>query len=78
MSTLSIRLPDYLHKSVKKIALQEHSSLNQLIVLAVAEKLAVLSTEDYLTQRAAQGSRKSFLAVLNKASNQEPEDSDKL
>lgn len=78
MSTLSIRLPDYLHKSVKKMALQEHSSLNQLIVLAVAEKLAILTTEDYLAQRAVQGSRKNFLAVLNKASSQEPKDSDKL
>jgi len=78
MSTLSIRLPDYLHKSVKKIALQEHSSLNQLIVLAVAEKLAMLTTEDYLAQRAAQGNRKNFLAVLNKASRREPKDSDRL
>lgn len=78
MSTLSIRLPDYLHKSVRKIALQEHSSLNQLIVLAVAEKLAALTTEDYLVQRAARGSRKKFLAVINKAPNQEPEENDKL
>jgi len=78
MSTLSIRLPDYLHKSVKKIALQEHSSLNQLIVLAVAEKLASLATEDYLAQRAARGNRKDFLAVLNKASDQEPKNHDKL
>ena len=54
------------------------SVLNQLIVLAVAEKLAVLTTEDYLTQRAARGSRKKFLAVINKASNQEPEENGKL
>lgn len=78
MSTLSIRLPNSLHKSVKKIAEQEHSSLNQFVVLAVAEKLSALTTETYLAQRAARGDRKKFLAVLNQASDKTPPDYDEL
>lgn len=38
MSTISLRLPDSLHKQVRKLAEQESVSINQLITLALAEK----------------------------------------
>jgi predicted DNA-binding ribbon-helix-helix protein len=72
MSAVSLRLPDSLHQSVKKMALQEHVSVNQLITLAVAEKMSVLMTADYLAKRGQQSSKGRFLRVLGKAKNQEP------
>lgn len=57
MSTLSLRLPDYLHESVRELARREGVSINQLITLAVAEKMSALMTEEYLAERANRGSR---------------------
>ena len=78
MTTLSLRLPDYLHKSVRDLAQREGISINQLITLAVAEKMSALMTEDYLQERAARGSREKFDAVLAKVPNVEPEEYDRL
>ncbi len=56
MSTLSVRLPESLHKRLKDIAEKEGVSINQLITVAVAEKLSALMTADYLEERAARPS----------------------
>ena len=78
MSTLSLRLPDYLHDSVRELAEQEGVSINQLITLAVAEKISALKTEDYLEKRAKRGSRAKYEAALAKAPDVEPEEYDRL
>ncbi len=78
MSTLSLRLPDYLHDSVRELAEQEGVSINQLITLAVAEKISALKTEDYLEKRAKRGSRTKYEAVLAKVPDVEPEEYDRL
>ena len=64
MSNISLRLPNSLHTLAKQVAQQDQISLNQFIASAVAEKISALTTETYLTQRAEQGSREKFMAVL--------------
>ena len=44
MATLSIRLPDSLHRQLKGLATKEKVSINQLISTAVAEKMSALMT----------------------------------
>ncbi len=78
MSTLSLRLPDYLHKGIRKLARREGVSINQFITLAVAEKLSALTTEGYLAERAKRGSRAKYEAVLAKVPDVEPEPYDQL
>jgi hypothetical protein len=78
MSTLSLRLPESLHKRVRDLAQQEGISINQFISTAVAEKLAALMTVEYLEQRAKQGSREKFRAVLAKVPNVLPDPGDEL
>ncbi len=39
MSTLSIRLPDSLHKQVRELAAKEGISINHFVATAVAEKI---------------------------------------
>jgi hypothetical protein len=78
MSTLSLRLPDSLHKHVRELAQQDGISINQFISTAVAEKLAALMTEEYLENRAKRGSRERFLAVLAKVPDVPPESGDEL
>ena len=78
MSALSLRLPESLHNAAKVLAKKEHISINQLIMLALAEKIAALETVDYLGARAKKGNRAKYLAVLNKAPNVKPDDEDAL
>ena len=78
MSTISLRLPDSLHKQVRKLAVKESVSINQLITLALAEKVSALMTEEYLQERAKRGSRKKFERAMAKVPKVEPEEHDHL
>ena len=78
MSTISLRLPDSLHKKVKEMASKDHVSVNQMITVALAEKLSALETEDYISKRAIQGSRSTYLQILRKASNGKPDKRDRI
>ncbi|HEX6749715.1 MAG TPA: toxin-antitoxin system HicB family antitoxin [Longimicrobium sp.] len=77
MSTLSLRLPESLHRRVRELAAQEGISINQFIATAVAEKMAALMTEDYLRERARRGSRAKYDAALAQVPAAEPEEYDR-
>ena len=78
MSTLSIRLPESLHRQARELARREGVSINQLLTTALAEKLSALLTQDYLEQRAHRGSRERFDAALARVPDREPDDADRL
>lgn len=78
MSTLSLRLPDSLHDTVRDLAKQDSISINQFITVALAEKISALMTEDYLAERAKRGSKEKFDAVMAKIAAVEPLEYDKL
>ncbi|MCB0195500.1 MAG: toxin-antitoxin system HicB family antitoxin [Anaerolineae bacterium] len=78
MSTISVRLPNYLHETLRELAQEEQVSINQLIVLAIAEKVSALKAEEYLTQRADRGTRAKFEAAMAKVADVEPEEYDRL
>ena len=73
MATLSLRLPDSLHRHLKELAEKEKVSINQLISTAVAEKMSALMTVDYLEALAREGNREAFEAVLAKVPDAEPD-----
>jgi hypothetical protein len=60
MRTISLRIPDSLHRQIRKLADQDGISINQFISTAAAEKLAALMTVNYLAERAKRGSRERF------------------
>lgn len=72
MSTISLRLPESLHKQARELAAQEGISINQLIATSLAEKMAALMTDEYLAERAARGSRRKFERVLKKVRDRPP------
>jgi len=78
MSTVSIRLPESIHSRVKILAKRDKTSINQLIITALAEKLSALDTETYLNKRAESGDRSKFENALSKVADIEPEEYDKL
>jgi len=78
MSTISLRLPDSLHESVRDLAKEDNISINQFVATALAEKMSALMTEKYLSERAAKGSKKKFKIALSKIKDNEPDALDKL
>jgi hypothetical protein len=52
--------------------------MNQLITLALAEKISALMTEEYLEKRARRGSREKFERAMAKVAKVEPEEYDRL
>jgi len=65
MSTLSLRIPDSLHRTLKSAAEQDGVSINQFVSLAVAEKLSALQTFNLIAERAAKGSQQNFLKAMS-------------
>ncbi len=78
MSTISLRLAESLHRSVRELAELENISINQFIATALAEKIAALLTDDYLKERAKRGSRSRFEEVLSKVRDVKPQEADEL
>jgi len=78
MSTLSLRLPESLHKSARELAKKEKISINQLITLALAEKIAAIGAQDYLENRAKRASEAKFDAAMDKVADAESPDYDRL
>ena len=78
MSTISLRLPDSLHKRARVLAQEDGISINQFIASAVAEKMSALDTQNYLEQRAKRGSLAKFRAALAKVPNVAPAEFDRL
>jgi HicB-like protein involved in pilus formation len=66
-SNFSLRLQPSLMEEAKKIAKAEGVAVNQLINVAVAEKVSALRTEEYFAERAARGDIKKALQVLKRA-----------
>ena len=78
MSTLSLRLPESLHKQMREMAEQEGISINQFAATAIAEKLSALLTSSYLEQKAARGERARFDQALSRVSAAPAEGPDRL
>jgi len=78
MSTISLRLPESLHRKVKELAKKEGISINQFITSAVSEKMSAFATIDYLEERAERADKKKFKKALSHIPDVEPEEYDRL
>lgn len=66
-SNFALRLQPSLLDEARKVAQTEGVALNQLINVAVAEKLSALRTESYFQERAARADIPRALAILDRA-----------
>ncbi len=71
-SNFALRLQPSLLEEARKLAESEGVALNQLINVAVAEKLSALRTEDYFRQRAARANLPKALRILKRAGARNP------
>ena len=78
MSSLSLRLPESLHRKLRELAQRDDVSINQLIATAVAEKTAALLTVEYLEERARRSDPKLLDRLLNRVPDVPPVAGDEL
>jgi uncharacterized protein (DUF1778 family) len=78
MSSLSLRLPDSLHRQLKQAAEADGISVNQFISLAVAEKLSALQAYDIIAERAKGSSRSAFLQAMTLVPKGDVQEGDEL
>ena len=72
MSSISLRLPESLHKKARDLAKKEKTSINQLVSMALAEKISALAAEEYIQERARKADKKKFQRTLSKVKNSNP------
>jgi hypothetical protein len=77
-SNFALRLLPSLHKAAQRIAERENCSVNQLINVALAEKVAVLDA-DYWRERKESSARAPKSHILKRrAGNEPPQEGDEL
>lgn len=78
MSSITVRLPDSLHRKIREVAKKDGVSINQFISSAAGEKLSAILTVDYLKARAKKGKRADFDKILKKVPDREPLEWDRI
>ncbi|MEX2172369.1 MAG: hypothetical protein WD851_23820 [Pirellulales bacterium] len=78
MSSLTIQLPDSLKRNIEALAAKEGYSVSQFLASAAGEKLAVMTTIDYLQREVIVGHRQDFEKYLAAVPNVPPSESDRL
>jgi hypothetical protein len=78
MAAVSLRLPNSIYELAKTLSKEDHVSLNQFIATAISEKVSALTTETYINERKKRASKEKFLKALNKVSDNEADEFDKI
>ena len=78
MSNYALRIPDSLFEFAKKCAKDDNVSLNQFIVLALAEKVSALKTTEFFAERIARARPEQLEKILAKTPDHPPVPGDEL
>ena len=78
ISTYPLRLPKSLKDEVARVAERDHTSMNQFIAIAVAEKISALETEEFFIERAKQADLEAFKSILFRPGGEAPRSGDEL
>ena len=75
-STYPLRLPVSLKRAVEELSKQDGTSINQFVVMAVAEKVSAMHTADFFERRRAQADRRRFRRILKRKGGEAPRPDD--
>lgn len=67
-----------LKAAVEKLAKHDGTSINQFVVVAVAEKLSAMATADQFAERRARANMDAFDRILNREGGEPPRPDDLL
>lgn len=77
-STYPLRLPASLKAAVERLSRRDGTSINQFVVVAVAEKIAAMSAEELFAERRARADLAEFDRIINRRGGELPRPEDEL
>ncbi len=77
-STYSLRLPVSLKAAVERLSRRDGTSINQFVVMAVAEKIAAMTAEEIFAERRARADLAAFDRIMNRKGGEPPRPEDEL
>jgi len=78
VATFPLRLPVSLKAALERISDRDGTSMNQFLVVAAAEKIAAMQTEEFFRERKNRADREAFRAILNREGGEEPRPEDRI
>ena len=78
VATFPLRLPVSLKAALESISDRDGTSINQFLVVAAAEKIAAMQTEEFFLARRSRADREAFRRILNREGGQPPRPEDTL
>jgi len=75
-ATYPLRLPNSLKQAVKETAEEDGGSMNQFIIMAVAEKLSAMKTAGFFDKARKEADFATFWQVLNRQGGEPPREGD--
>ncbi|WP_299067080.1 hypothetical protein [Accumulibacter sp.] len=78
MANYALRVPESLFAYARQVAEEEHVSMNQFFVTAIAEKVSALKTEAYFRERQARSDLSAFDDWLAASPEAAPMEGDEL
>ena len=73
-----LRLPLSLKAAVERLSKQDGTSINQFVVMAVAEKVSALETAEFFTERKSRADMKAFDRIMHRERGKPPQSGDEL
>ena len=77
-STYPLRLPASLKAAVERLSQRDGTSINQFVVVAVAERVAAMTAEEVFAERRARADLAEFDRILNREGGEPPRPGDEL
>lgn len=77
-AAIQVRLPQSVKAAVERWAKIDGVSMNQLIAIAVAEKISALETTEFFARRAAGADMAAFRQFMNRKGGETPRVGDEL
>ncbi|MBI4902620.1 MAG: toxin-antitoxin system HicB family antitoxin [Acidobacteria bacterium] len=77
-STFPLRLPVSLKAALEKLSKEDGVSINQYVVMAVAEKISAIHTAQFFEERRALSNRREFRKILKRKGGEPPRHGDEI
>jgi hypothetical protein len=72
VATFPLRLPVSLKAALEGISDRDGTSINQFLVVAAAEKISAMQTEEFFLARRNRADHEAFLRILNREGGEPP------
>jgi hypothetical protein len=76
VTTFPLRLPVSLKTALETITDRDGTSMNQFLVVAAAEKIAAMQTEEFFLERRNRADREAFRRILSRQGGEPPSHQD--